>query len=337
MAELTENQKKVIDAIQSGQNTIDAIVGTSELSKSKVTGTITSLSKKQLIIKNQDGSYSLPALEAQVAQDINPSEELSESTVLPVLIPYLKSEAAGEELKYALRSLVENLKTDFRVIVVGDKEDWFSPEIVHIPLEVHLVKEVCDCPAPSMIRNPQADVTHKIFTAIASGEIQDDFILSNDDIFLLAPTYPVDIEVLKAFGVLDKGGKDGGLYNQNIKQTAKALENNQLPNHRYGTHTPMKMNAKKLIEIIEKYNALEKGYLLTSLYFNEVYPEARPIQLDGSINDKILSSVYRTDVSDSLMKELIQTRKFMNCNFKGWVSVKPHLEALFPNPSRYEL
>src|SRR5690606_11872695 len=98
-------------------------------------------------------------------------------------------------------------------------------------------KEDCGCPNPSMIRNPQADVTHKIFTAIAAGAIQGDFIISNDDIYLLGTTYREDIAALKAFGLLDKGGKSGGIYSQNVKRTAKALEENGLPIHRYGTHT----------------------------------------------------------------------------------------------------
>ncbi len=341
MTELTENQLKVIDSIKSGKNSIKDIVNETGLSKSQVTGTITSLLKKELISKEESGDYSLNDVENKKTH----SDGVNENTVdqdptdntIAVLIPYLKSEAAGEELKYVLRALEANLKEQFRIVIIGDQEDWFSPEITFIPHEPHLIKEDCNCPAPTLLRNPQADVTHKIFTAIASGEIKGDFILTNDDIFILAATYMAEIEVLKAFGTLDKAGKTGGLYNQNSKRTALALEKNKLPINRYGTHTPVKLNADRIIEIIEKYNALEKGFLLTSLYFNELFPDARPIQVDGTINDQILSSVYRSNVDSNLMKNLIQTRKFLNCDAKGWLSVKPHLEVLFPNSSKYEL
>ena len=339
MTELTDNQKKVVEAIRDGHSAIDEITSNSGLSKPQVTGVITSLTKKGLINKKSDGTYSLIQPETNDNESSNGPEletGSSEQKKLKVLIPYLRSEAAGEELKYALRSLQENLKEPFQVVIIGDREDWFSPNIVHIPHEVHLIKEDCNCPAPSMVRNPQADVTHKIFTAIASGEIEGDFILSNDDIFLLGPTYLSDIEVLKAFGLLDKGGKEGGIYNQNIKRTAKALEANDLPTHRYGAHIPVMLNAERLLETIEKYSALEKGFLLTSLYFNERFPEARPIQVTGTASDSILASAYRADIPKDLLAQVFQTRKFLNCDSKGWQAVRPFLEQAFPNPSDYE-
>lgn len=339
MTEFTDNQKKVVEAIKDGHSAIDEITSKSGLSKPQVTGVITSLSKKGLIDKKSDGTYSLIQTESNGNESSNGPEletGSSEQKKLKVLIPYLRSEAAGEELKYALRSLQENLKEHFQVVIIGDREDWFSPNIVHIPHEVHLIKEDCNCPAPSMVRNPQADVTHKIFTAIASGEIEGDFILSNDDIFLLGPTYLSDIEVLKAFGLLDKGGKEGGIYNQNIKRTAKALEVNGLPTHRYGAHIPVLLNAERLLETIEKYSALEKGFLLTSLYFNERFPEARPIQVTGTASDSILASAYRADIPKDLLAQVFQTRKFLNCDSKGWQAVRPFLEQAFLNPSDYE-
>ncbi|WP_433895190.1 hypothetical protein [Sphingobacterium mizutaii] len=339
MTELTDNQKKVVDAINNGHSTIDAIVENSGLSKSQVTGTITSLTKKDLIQKNEDNQYiSNNSIKSEGANKTNSvTEEESGVRKIAVLIPYLKSEADGDELKFALRSLEQNLKENFSVVIIGDREDWFSPEIVHIPHQPHLIKEECDCPIPSMVRNPQADVTHKIFTAIASGEIDGDFILTNDDIFLLGPTHLSDIAVLKAFGLLDKGGKEGGIYNQNIKRTAKALEGNNLPLHRYGAHIPVLLNAESIIDVIEKYNATERGFLLTSLYFNERHPEARPIQVTGTVNDSILASAYRADIPKDVLEDVFRTRKFINCNSKGWSAIKPFLEKAFPNPSSYEL
>ncbi|WP_312139492.1 hypothetical protein [Sphingobacterium sp.] len=339
MKELTENQKKVYEAIKAENNTIDKLVETTGLSKSKITGTITSLLKGDAIRKSDDGSYAVSDLLLSTnhpSSEETVTEVTSNNDRLSLVIPYLKSEASGEELKFALRSIEKHLKTDVTVVIVGDKEDWFSPEIVHIPHEPYLIKEDCDCPAPSMVKNPQADVTHKLFTAIASGVVTGNFILSNDDIFLLGPTLLSDIEVLKAFGTLDKGDKVGGTYNQNAKRTANALEKNNLPIHRYGTHTPMFLNAEELIEVIEKYNALDKGYLLTSLYFNEKYPDARPLQVDGTAKDPILGSAYRSDIPKDVLEIAFKTRKFLNCDSKGWTAVKPFLELAFPHPSNYE-
>ncbi len=356
MTELTENQKKVVNSIVEGNSSIDKIVSSSGLTKSQVTGVITSLGKKGYIKKNEDSTYLIEKESdheviktEKVIENLNPEpnvkepelrgqdSELGDVNSLKVLIPYLKSEAEGEELKYALRALQQNLKEKISIVIIGDKEDWFSPEIIHIPHEAHLIKEECDCPVPSMVRNPQADVTHKIFTAIAAGVIKGDFILSNDDIFLLGETHLYDIQALKAYGLLDRGGKEGGSYNQNIKRTAKALEEYGLPLHRYGAHIPVLLNAEVLSEIIEKYNATQRGFLLTSLYFNEIFPEARPIQVSGNANDSILASAYRSDIPKDLLEEVFRSRKFLNCNSKGWSAIKPFLEKAFPNPSSYEL
>lgn len=344
MQNLTENQQKVLEAVQNGASNPAEVAQKSGLAKSSITAVVNSLIKKELILKSEEGVLSIPAeptteTPTEIAHQVdeNPNVGNSSDTRIKVLIPYLKSEVAGEELRYALRSWEQNFKEDFQVVVIGDREDWFSPEIVHIPHEPHLVKEQCNCPAPSMIRNPQADVTHKLFTAIASGIIKGNFILSNDDIFLLGETYLADIQILKAFGSLHAAGAEGGLYRQNVQNSLKALTENKLPTHKYGTHTPMYINAEKLIEVIEKYNALEKGHLLTSLYFNEAYPHARPIQVDGGKRDQILASVYRPDVEPALLDAVFANRKFMNCNSRGWKSVENHLKKHFPTASRFEI
>jgi len=339
MSELTENQQKVLTAIRNGADTNDNIAEKSGVAKGSITAVVNSLIKRELVAKSDEGRY----IPVDLEQDGTSADVVVigaaapvQKTGVTVLIPYLKDEAAGEELKYALRTWEKHFTEEFNVVVIGDKEDWFSPEITHIPHEPHLIKEVCNCPSPSLIRNPQADVTHKIFTAIASGIISDDFILSNDDIYLLGKTFLEDIKTLKAFGTLDKSGEEGGLYNQNAKRTAKALLANNLPTHRYGTHTPMLLNAEKLAQVIEKYGALDNAFLLTSLYFNETHPDARPIQVDGTKTDPILASVYRSNVEDHLLKSIFAQRKFMNCNSKGWISVKAHLAIAFPEPSRFE-
>lgn len=283
--------------------------------------------------KSEASSFD-PLLRSKVEDSDSQSETKQPITIL---IPYLKSEAAGEELRYALRAWEQNFKQPHRIVVIGDSEPWFSPEIIHIPHTPHLVKEDCNCPAPSMVRNPQADVTHKIFTAIAAGEITGDFILTNDDIYLLGATQLSDIESLKAFGSLVcPENTNLSLYHRNSNRTAKILESENLPTHRYGTHTPMVLNAEKLIEVIEKYKALDNGYLLTSLYFNEVYPDARPIQVTGGANDPILASAYRHDISAEVLKDVFRSRKFINCNSKGWKAIEPFLKNLYQSPSRFE-
>lgn len=350
---LSEKESKVLALVISGVLVASAIAEQSELTVGSVNAVLNSLINKELILRNEDKSVSLTAKGIEYKSSINEGdqaskdpngEEKSATSVIQtegqqpiaVVIPYLKSEAAGEELRYTLRSWADHFLADHRIIIVGDKEDWFSPEITHIPLDPVLILEDCNCAAPAQIRNPQADVTNKILTLIASGEVTGDFILTNDDIYLAGPTALIDIQVLKAFGDLEDHAKGTSLFCQNSLRTKQALAKEGLSTYHYGTHTPMFVNAEILAEVIEKFNATEKGYLLTSLYFNYRFPEARPIQITGNIQDGLLASVYRDNVEPLMMFDLFYKRKFINCNTKGWLSVKNVIAKVFPQPSKYE-
>ncbi len=350
---LSEKESKVLALVIAGVLVASAIAEQSELSVGSVNAVLNSLINKDLLLRNEDKSVSLTAKGVEYKKSLNESDQAAKDAKgeensstdpthiegqqpIAVVIPYLKSEAAGEELRYALRSWADHFLEDHRIIIVGDKEDWFSPEITHVPLDPVLILEDCNCAAPAEIRNPQADVTHKILTLIASGEVTGDFILTNDDIYLAGPTSLIDIQVLKAFGDLEDHAKGTSLFCQNSLRTKQALAKEGLSTHHYGTHTPMFVNAEILAEVIEKYNATEKGYLLTSLYFNYRFPDARPIQITGNIKDGVLASVYRDSVEPAMMWDLFQQRKFINCNSKGWLSVKNVIAKVFPQPSRYE-
>ena len=58
---------------------------------------------------------------------------------LCVVIPYAKSVHQPMALLYAIRSLCTYLMAEFRIIVIGDKEDWFGPELIHIPASLSAV------------------------------------------------------------------------------------------------------------------------------------------------------------------------------------------------------
>lgn len=363
---LSEKESAVLQEVQCANVEPSTIATYTELPIASVHAVINSLVKKELLVKLEDktvrlgpkfGEYIESKAKPKADQgDADPAgsdkppviiasnengssdnaENKSENKGIAIVIPYLRSEAAGDELRYALRSWADHFANKHHIIIVGDREDWFSPEITRIPMDPVLILEDCNCAAPAQVRNPQADVTHKILALIAAGEIEGDFILSNDDIFLAGHTSLADIQISKAFGDLEDHGKGTSLYCQNALNTKRALLAENKPTRSHGTHTPMLLNAEILAEVIEKYGATEKGLLLTSLYFNDQFPNARPIQITGAINDPILASLYRDNAELALVQKVFAERKFVNCNAKGWVSVEPVVKSIFSNPSRYE-
>ena len=66
-------------------------------------------------------------------QNVSVAEAKQEDKKLCVVIPYSKTVHHPMALLYAIRSLCAYLLADFKVVVIGDKEDWFSPELVHVP------------------------------------------------------------------------------------------------------------------------------------------------------------------------------------------------------------
>ncbi len=285
--------------------------------------------------EQQDDRTSIEATGANEAKGYTTQKPDEKPLIL--LVPYLKSEAAGEELKYALRTWDKNFDKKIRVLIVGDCEDWFADEVEHLPVEIHLIDEECGCDNPKKIKDAQSDVAHKIFTAIAAGAVDGDFILTWDDVFLLGPTTLHDIIQPRTEGGFQTAGKSGGRYNMNARRTEKLLKSLGLPTVKYDTHTPVLMDAERTAAIIGKYRAMEQGLLIKSLYFNTYDPEPRGLlTIKGGAGGTILLSVYSENPPLGIVETALRRRKYLNCNSKGWRAIKHLFETAYPDKSRFE-
>ena len=109
----------------------------------------------------------------------------------------------------------------------------------------------------------------------------------------------------------------------------------------FATHTPVGFFKDQLREVIESFQAAEQGHLVSTLYFNTLYQDIRPILVDTGINrndpgtQSYVASVYRK-VSPEVLKTALTERKFINHNDAGWTSVAPFLKKLFPDKSSFE-
>lgn len=288
--------------------------------------------------KTRTSSSSQNTNEEKLPDNTSVAVENDAPESIAVVIPYLKSEAAGGELKYALRAWEKNFFTPFHVVVVGDKEDWFSDKITHIPHDPHLIPEDCGCEQPKQVRNPQADVAHKLLTVIASGEVKGDFILTNDDIFILGEQNIDHISQLRYFGSLeDYNGKIGGVYRDNALRTATLLKANSKPVLRFGTHTPVVLNTELLADVLREYHCVEQGTLVTSLYFNHHFPDARGlVQVTGGKSCRQLASVYRHNPDPEILNQALNRRLYINCNSMGWQALRPIFEKEYAEKSIFE-
>ncbi|MBP1593026.1 MAG: hypothetical protein H6Q12_44 [Bacteroidetes bacterium] len=124
-------------------------------------------------------------LEKETVVVVKEASQVAENKDITVVIPYVKSEAQGNELMYALRSIACNLRHAFNVVVIGDREDWFSDKITHIP---HEKRENS---------SPQIDILEKLCKALKSDEVSEEFIFTADDTFFMQNILLSHIEVPK--------------------------------------------------------------------------------------------------------------------------------------------
>ena len=66
----------------------------------------------------------LPAAPVQDADN----KKTAGTACVSVVIPYCKEYAQGNELLFALRSWYQNARFPFRIVIIGDAEEWMDGE-----------------------------------------------------------------------------------------------------------------------------------------------------------------------------------------------------------------
>lgn len=159
---------------------------------------------------------------------------------------YICRSGNNEELRYSIRSAVENFSHD-NVWVVGNKPDWYVGNFVEVPDQKTKFDNIVNC----------------IHTIADIGAISDDFVLMNDDFFFLKPLgkMPIyhggllrdKIDKYISLGSRRYATLLSRTYNNLVRQGIK----NPLD---YDIHVPMIMNKVKLKTSIKKAYFPRSGY-----------------------------------------------------------------------------
>lgn len=256
------------------------------------------------------------------SSDESPVLEKKAQDHTSVVIPYCKDFAQGRELLFALRSWYEKTCFPANLVIIGDREDWFSDEVSFIEHQ-----RTSD--------NPQIDTMEKLKLAIESPEVTERFIWTNDDIYLVNRVSLAHIEIPKVLGDLNPK-KFKGVYAENMSRTIMLLDKFGLPKQNYGTHTPVIFEKFKLAEMLERFPEAESGVLFSSLYFNSQAFPAYPVVLDWE-TDQFLLPIISQKPNEEKAVELLQRKVFLNNTVSGHSSwLEKFLEQMFPEPSIFE-
>lgn len=278
--------------------------------------------------KNEPEELILPGSLSNGLGDADPNVlEIKAGKKISICIPYLAKAAQGIELLMTLRSIAKNFHEDFQVVIIGDRPDWISDDVIHID-------------APCVSKNPQVDVINKIKMAIADERVSDSFIWTNDDIYFVSPVMLSDIQFLTAHGVLEKTEPAKTKYQANKNRTIDLLKSFNLSNFNYSTHTPFFFEKIKLVELFETFDELQSedvGLLISSLYYNFHFKNYSPLIIDN-INGNYMLRLISQNPDPKVFAKYVAGKKFLNNSENGYNKILiDYLNKNFPEKSRFEV
>lgn len=233
----------------------------------------------------------------------------------PDVVYFVKDSEQNEELKYSLRSL-KNLNHG-TVFIAGYKPSWVDGSVVHIAVEQN--------------QDKYENVAAILQATLEDGRLSEDFILMNDDFFVLQVTdrivplrrmKPVD-HYIELFSKVDAQSR----YVENMKRARDLLRSwghEQIDS--YELHTPFLYNKAKLRDLISRLPKDQPLSHLRTIYGNyyqlggERMVDVKVIndEQDISYNGQFLSTSDTSFVSgkagDYIRKKLSKVLVFSHAN-----------------------
>jgi hypothetical protein len=152
-------------------------------------------------------------------------------------IVYICRDGDNEELRYSIRSVVENLPHD-KIWVVGGKPDWYTGNYIKV----------------SQIKPKYVNARNSLKAVCESEDISNSFILMNDDFYVINKVSHVPYMYS---GTLDDKIKqredifNGNTYISLLRQTLGSLSRRKkFPILDYELHVPMVMEKNKLSKVL---------------------------------------------------------------------------------------
>lgn len=226
----------------------------------------------------------------------------------------IKKTIKNEDLRYSLRSLC-NIEHN-KVFIIGELPDWVSEEVYYIPVQQNLDRYEA--------------TTNNIKIACQCKELSNNFILMNDDFFIINKITEADLN-------LNRGPlKDTvDFYHENhspLTRYDKLVENamNMLKLQGFNNpisfelHAPMIINKNNFLTILDKINNESLHCCKRSVYGNYFIKDSKTIK-----DVKVLSYISLNDI-------LQNNPNTISCSESVWPKIKDFIHSKFPDKSKYE-
>lgn len=231
------------------------------------------------------------------------------------IVYVLRNKYDGEELKYSLRSL-ENIPHD-KVFFVGGCPKW-AKNIIHIPTEQTGTK--------------YKNTSNSLKVACNDPRISSNFILMNDDFFILepikTPTKELNLNNGTVQSVLDiklKKLPGGTPYFKGMAQTKEFLKGLGFDDPlSYELHVPFIFNKKKFLKMYELPGVSDIPCFHKRTVYGNLY---------------LKGGEFMKDVKIFMFNKFPPKKlgKFLSCDDMGFYTISHFLMTKFPKKSIYEI
>ncbi len=223
---------------------------------------------------------------------------------------YACREGDNEELRYSIRSVLNSFP-DSRIWVIGGKPNWYVGNYIKV----------------DQFSSSHMNQLDNFKAACNSDEIDEDFILMNDDFFIVNKIESIEYfygELLqdKVDLYLDLVGDNS--YVRRLRQTNSRLIKYGIDQPLdYEMHVPFPVNKSKFKTVLEK----DGRFNWRSIYGNL-------FNVKGTkINDV---KVYESGPLTKKSFDYSQPSNFLSSLDESFDVLRPTLEKLFPNPTNCE-
>lgn len=230
-------------------------------------------------------------------------------------VVYICRNGENEELRYSIRSVEKNLP-HANVWVIGGKPGWYGGSYIQVAQN------------RSKFQNAKANM--KVIAK--SPSISEDFVLMNDDFFILKPVKKLEYyysgplsEKIKYY----EGAYTSSTYTAMLKKSLESLKLLGVVDPKdYAIHVPFIMNKEKLKEILD----LDISWRLA--YGNIYKVGGKLVKTFESGNKDVKVYVKNGSVTDFAKNSISDT--FLSSDDSSFKHLRPMLENLFPEASKLE-
>jgi hypothetical protein len=160
---------------------------------------------------------------------------------------YLCRDGNNEELRYSIRSVVENTESP-QIWLVGGKPSWYIGNYIK----------------SDQSKDKYENVINSLNTIVNSDSIPDDFILMNDDFYIIKPIDKIKAyhggDFKKKVEIFSENAKSS-YYTYLLQNTKKQLQDAGIENPLdYAIHVPIELNKQKLSTVIKPKISIRTVY-----------------------------------------------------------------------------